>query len=73
MTPICIAGMHRSGTSAVAQLLHRCGIRLGDESVLMAVAPDNPDSFWEDTRFVAVNDAILGASTTQGRPDRDGG
>ena len=61
MTPICIAGMHRSGTSATAQLLHRCGVYLGDEDVLMEAAPDNPDGFWEDTRFVALNDAILGA------------
>ncbi|HEY8309559.1 MAG TPA: sulfotransferase [Gemmatimonadaceae bacterium] len=59
MTPICIAGMHGSGTSLTAQLLHRCGVHLGNESVL--VAPDNPDGFWEDTRFVAINDAILGA------------
>lgn len=61
MTPICIAGMHRSGTSVIAQLLHRCGIQLGDESMLMAATPDSPNSLWEDTRFVVINDAILGA------------
>jgi hypothetical protein len=60
MTPICIAGMHQSGIAATAQLLHRCGVRLGDESV-RAAADDNADSRWEDARFVAINDAILGA------------
>jgi hypothetical protein len=32
--PICVLGMHRSGTALVAHLLHRCGVYLGDEAQL---------------------------------------
>jgi GT2 family glycosyltransferase/glycosyltransferase involved in cell wall biosynthesis len=56
---ICIAGAHRSGTSMLARLLHRCGLDLGPESDLMPAAADNPDGFWENLRFVQLNDEIL--------------
>jgi GT2 family glycosyltransferase/glycosyltransferase involved in cell wall biosynthesis len=58
---ICIAGAHRSGTSMLARLLHRSGLDLGPESALMPGASDNPDGFWENLRFVALNDEILNA------------
>jgi hypothetical protein len=54
--------MHRSGTSLVCRLLNLCGMELGDPEDLMPRAPDNPDGFWENTRFVALNDAVLQAS-----------
>src|SRR5262249_19348517 len=57
--PVCIAGMHRSGTSMVAMLMHRCGLYLGEERDLMAASQDNPDGFWENTKFVELNDLIL--------------
>src|SRR5437867_8557509 len=57
--PVCIAGMHRSGTSMLAKLLHLCGLSLGRPGDLMDPAPDNPDGFWENRRFVAVNDELL--------------
>jgi GT2 family glycosyltransferase len=56
---ICIAGAHRSGTSMVTRLLHRCGLELGPESELMPPQADNPEGFWEHLGFVAVNDEIL--------------
>jgi hypothetical protein len=56
---ICIAGMHRSGTSMVARLLNRCSVSLGPESDLLPAGPDNPDGFWENRRFLAVNEAVL--------------
>ncbi len=56
---ICIAGAHRSGTSMLTRLLHRCGLDLGPESDLMPAAADNPDGFWENLRFVQLNDEIL--------------
>jgi hypothetical protein len=59
--PVCVAGMGRSGTSLCAQLLHRCGIALGRDDTFMSPATDNPDGFWEDVRFVALDDAILHA------------
>ena len=56
---VCIAGAHRSGTSMLARLLHACGLELGPESELMPAQADNPDGFWENIRFVALNDEIL--------------
>ena len=58
---ICIAGAHRSGTSMLTRLLHRCGLDLGPESDLMPAAADNPDGFWENLRFVQLNDEFLNA------------
>lgn len=45
----------------LTRLLHRCGLDLGPESDLMPVADDNPDGFWENLRFVQLNDEILSA------------
>jgi GT2 family glycosyltransferase len=57
--PICITGMHRSGTSMVARLLHLCGLYLGQDDDLIPPKPANPDGFWENVKFVDLNDAIL--------------
>ncbi len=59
--PICITGMHRSGTSMVARLLHRCGLYLGDEGDLLMAAPDNPEGYWENVHFKELNEQILDA------------
>ncbi len=59
MTVICIAGMHRSGTSMVARLLNLSGIYLGPSKELMPPAPDNAEGFWENIRFVEINEQIL--------------
>ncbi len=58
---VCVAGMHRSGTSAIAGLLHACGVLLGESGRFIGPANDNPLGFWEDQRFVLLNEAILGA------------
>lgn len=57
--PVCIAGMHRSGTSMVAKLLHESGLYLGPESDLIPPGPGNPEGFWENRRFVQINSRIL--------------
>ncbi|MGH9944898.1 MAG: sulfotransferase family protein [Pyrinomonadaceae bacterium] len=57
--PVCIAGMHRSGTSMVTNLLSLCGIYLGDEGDLMPPSPDNENGYWEHLRFVRINDLVL--------------
>lgn len=57
--PVCIAGMHRSGTSTVAQMLYRLGLYLGREEDLFAASSANEDGFWENERFVGLNEAIL--------------
>jgi chromosome segregation ATPase len=56
---VCIAGMHRSGTSMVTQLLYRCGLYLGQERHLMNARADNPHGFWEHLEFVTINDDVL--------------
>jgi hypothetical protein len=57
--PVCIAGMHRSGTSMIASLLHACGLNLGPKHDLLDPAPNNPSGFWESRSFLRLNDAIL--------------
>lgn len=57
--PVCIVGMHRSGTSMVANLLRLSGLYLGEEADLAIAGPDNPDGFWEHPRLVVINDHIL--------------
>jgi glycosyltransferase involved in cell wall biosynthesis/SAM-dependent methyltransferase len=45
---VLLCGMHRSGTSVLAQMLGQFGIWLGDESqMLEAHAQDNPEGYWE--------------------------
>ncbi|MHB1424559.1 MAG: sulfotransferase family protein [Gemmataceae bacterium] len=57
--PLCIAGMHRSGTSMIASLLHACGLDLGPKEDFLSPAPNNPEGFWESRSFLRLNDAIL--------------
>lgn len=57
--PICVTGMHRSGTSTVSQLLHRCGLYLGQEGQIQASGTDNPDGYWEHKGFRSINERIL--------------
>lgn len=58
--PIIITGMHRSGTSMVAQLLHKLGVYLGEEDQISNYKPEeNPDGFWEDPRIFTLNDKLL--------------
>jgi len=45
----------------LTRLLDRSGLDLGLESDLMPAAADNPDGFWENLRFVQLNDEILNA------------
>lgn len=57
--PVCIAGMHRSGTSFVARMLRQSGLYLGEERDLLPPAQDNEMGFFEHTGFLDLNDAIL--------------
>jgi hypothetical protein len=59
--PVAIAGMHRAGTSMVARVLQICGLDLGGEAHFAPPAPDNTEGYWEDLRFVSMNDRILDA------------
>src|SRR5262249_43909921 len=57
--PIAVAGMHRSGTSMVTHALKLADVYLGNEDDLFAPSNENPDGYWEHTRFVGLNDEIL--------------
>src|SRR6185312_7034486 len=57
--PLCIAGMHRSGTSMVTRLLNLCGLEIGRQSDLLRPRSSNPEGFWENRRFIRINDAVL--------------
>jgi hypothetical protein len=57
--PLCIAGMHRSGTSMITSLLHACGLDLGPQQDLLPAAPSNPLGFWESRSFFRLNKSIL--------------
>lgn len=59
--PICIAGMHRAGTSMITRFLHLSGVYLGPERDIVLTGPDNTEGFWEHRQFVALNDAVLAA------------
>jgi len=58
---VIVTGMHRSGTSLVARVLHDCGLELGAEDDLLPANAENTEGFWENTHFVEVNDAVLAA------------
>lgn len=62
LQPVALVGMHRSGTSMVAKVLHRAGLNLGPESALMPPAEENPEGFFEHLEFVRLNDEILNAA-----------
>jgi hypothetical protein len=51
--------MHRSGTSLVANLLRLCGLYLGAEQDLMPATHDNRSGYWENQKFLTLNDALL--------------
>jgi hypothetical protein len=52
-----VLGMHRSGTSMVAGLLHGSGICMG--KAFRQVLPQNPLGFFEEESFRQLNDAFL--------------
>jgi hypothetical protein len=56
---VCVTGMHRSGTSMVARMIHTCGVYFGPECILAQSSPDNERGFWENVDFVTLNDALL--------------
>jgi len=55
---LLVAGMHRSGTSALTRVLDLHGVSLGSE--LLAAAADNQAGFWENRRVVDFHERLLG-------------
>lgn len=57
---VIVLGMHRSGTSALAGLLHHNGVHMGDqETFYPPPMKENPKGFFENKRFRNLNDAML--------------
>ena len=57
--PVCIIGMHRSGTSMVANLLRLHGLSLGPDECLLGASESNQFGHFEHTGFVEINEALL--------------
>jgi hypothetical protein len=56
-TMLVIAGMHRSGTSAVARSCNLLGVDLGSDFI--PTQPDNRSGFWEDASVKTADDLAL--------------
>jgi len=56
-TAILVAGMHRSGTSALTGALGAAGIDLGGR--LLAPGNDNPKGYWEHEDAVGIHERLL--------------
>lgn len=54
---VCVIGMHRSGTSAIARGLECLGLQMGN--ALIAPGDDNPKGYWEDKDVLEINKEIL--------------
>jgi hypothetical protein len=54
---VVVAGMHRSGTSMVAGLLHRSGVSMGSD--FRRAQRENPKGFFEEEAFRSFNDRLL--------------
>lgn len=60
---VIVVGMHRSGTSALAGLLHQHGIPMGEARTFRPrPSPENPSGYYENIRFRRTNDRILADS-----------
>jgi hypothetical protein len=57
--PVCIAGMHRSGTSLLSNLLQMCGLYQGQQRDMLPAKSDNENGYWENEKFVLLNEEIL--------------
>lgn len=54
---VAIIGMHRSGTSIVAKIVHELGVCMGDE--LLKASISNVDGHYEDVEFYELNNKIF--------------
>lgn len=68
MNVLTIAGFHRSGTSMVAQLLHRAGLFVGKDLVDARFA--NPYGHFEDWDFVRLHQALQADNDLNWQVDR---
>jgi len=55
---VIVLGMHRSGTSALAGLLHELGLEMGT-SLMSGREDENEKGFWEHEKIVSIHDRLL--------------
>ncbi|MCH2091319.1 MAG: glycosyltransferase [Pseudoxanthomonas sp.] len=70
---VLVAGMHRSGTSALTGTLSLLGFDLGEH--LLPPSEDNPKGFYENSEVVAIHERLLsaiGSSWDDPRPFPEG-
>lgn len=60
---ILVAGMHRSGTSAITRILNLLGLALPG-NLMPASSKFNPTGFWESKDVVAINDHLLAGAAS---------
>ena len=54
-----ISGMHRSGTSLVAQLFFEAGADMGNPSTFYPTDKWNSDGYFEQTDILAINQPLI--------------
>jgi Sulfotransferase family len=60
--PVCILGMHRSGTSLTAAIVAALGLDFGPPEGLMSANPaDNPAGYYEQDEVTQLNEELLEA------------
>src|SRR5690349_960994 len=57
--PVCLLGMHRSGTSLASRMMNVLGVSLGPPEQLMLGNEFNPKGYWEHSQLTALNDDLL--------------
>lgn len=61
---IVVLGMHRSGTSLVASILHHMGVYMGNS--FLHEDELNPWGYWEDAEILELNKRIIGSAVDDG-------
>src|SRR5262249_48900764 len=56
---LLVTGMHRSGTSAVANVLREAGLFGWDDADAMAASAENPDGYGERRDVMELNERLL--------------
>ena len=56
---VFVLGMARSGTSAVARVLHSLGVPVAREDDLMPADEGNPTGYWESLSLTGMNERLL--------------
>lgn len=57
--PVVVAGMHRSGTSLVTQIVAELGLHPPRDEDLLPGDSSNPSGHWESKRLMRFDDALL--------------